>query len=228
MRLISAACAFVLALSSVHADVDPALREDGVLYLEDNLPARVVGTVKTPTTVYLHRDFQMPLASLFAGQKIEIVGQGPEGYIVAATYRNNSVSGWIMSNDLPPDVDPAQFAQARKNQEHRAMIAAAIANKQVLRGMTQDEVHQVLGDPDQTSTHTDDQGTSQTWTFTAYQDVLQTVYAPGLYGRPTLQTVSTRVQVGQKIVTFENGLVVAIEEHKTDPATAAANANAPN
>lgn len=223
MRLIAALCVFALVIGSARADVDPALREGGVSYYADNLPSRVIGTVKTPATVYLHRDFGMPLASLFAGQKIEIVGTAREGYLITCTYRNNSVTGWIMPSDLPPDVDPALLAEARKNQARRDQMAAVIAAKQVIRGMTTDEVHQSLGNPDQTASHTDATGTSQTWTFTTYQDVWQTSYVASPYGRAVLQSYPVRTPVGQTVVTFTNGLVSAIEQHQTNPNSPAIN-----
>ena len=160
MRLILAVL-LLAAVSGVRADVDLALREDGVLYFEDNLPTHLLATVQSPTTVYLRRDLQTPLASLFAGQKIEIIGMSPEGFLIKGTYRNNSITGWISPGELPSDVDRAQIALAKKNQERRGQIAAVIARKQVIRGMTPDEVHQSLGDPDQTSSHTDGSGTSQ-------------------------------------------------------------------
>lgn len=222
MRWILAVLGLLAAIPFVRAEVDPALREDGVLYFEDNLPNRIIATVKTPTTVYLHRDFQMPLASLFAGQKIEVVGMSPEGYLIKAVYRNNSVSGWIMPADLPPDVDRAQIAQAQKAELRREQMAAVIAHKQVVRGMTPDEVHQSLGDPDQTSSHTDGSGTSQTWVYTTYADVWQTSYVAGPFGRPVLQSYPVRTPVGQTIVTFTAGAVSAIEQHQTNPDTAGA------
>jgi hypothetical protein len=211
----------LLGLAPARADVDPALREDGVLYFADNLPNRLIGTVKTPTTVFLHRNFQMPLASLFSGQKIEIVGVAPEGYLITCTYRNNSVNGWIAPADLPPDVDQTVLGQAKKNQERRNQMAALIANKQVVRGMTLDEVHQSLGNPDQTSSHTDATGSTQTWVYTTYQDVLQTSYVPGPFGRTVLQTYPVRTPVGQTIVTFTGGMVSAIEQHQTNSASPA-------
>src|SRR5258708_15211414 len=92
-----------LALSIVGApaQIDPALREDGVLYFDGNLPSKVVATLHTMTTVYLHRDFQMALAALYPGQKVELVGMGPEGFLLKTNYRNNTISGWIHTEDLP-------------------------------------------------------------------------------------------------------------------------------
>jgi hypothetical protein len=163
----------------------------------------------------------MPLASLFTGQKIEIVGVAPEGYLITCTYRNNSVSGWIMTGGLPPDVSLALLTQAKKTQERRNQMAGLIASKQVIRGMTVDEVHQSLGSPDQTSTHTDASGSTQTWVYTTYRDIMQTSYVPGPFGRPVLETLPTRTPVGQTIITFASGVVSAIEQHETNPASAA-------
>jgi hypothetical protein len=216
VRLIIAACALLLAVSGARADLDPALREDGVLYFEDDLPDRIIAPVKTSTTVYLHRDFGMALAQIFPGQKIEIVGMSAEGFLVKGDYRNNTVTGWIRPDELPPGVDPKLIAEAKKNQARHDKVMAAIQAKKVIRGMTPDEVHQSLGDPQQTSSHVDDKGQALTWVFTTYSIVYQTVATPGYYGRTFFQTIPTKVPVGQLIVTFTNNAVSAIEEHRTD------------
>jgi hypothetical protein len=223
VKVLIALVALALAASSIRADVDPALREDGVLYYADNLPNRIIATVKVPTTVFLRRDFSSPLASVFAGQKIEIVGAAPEGYLITCVYRNNSVSGWITPDNLPPDVDRGLLAQAQKAQARRNQMARFIANKQVVRGMTPDEVQQSLGKPDQTSSRTDADGTLQTWTFTVYQTIWQTSYTPGFYGRGVAQTYPVKTPVGQTIVTFTDGVVSAIEQNKTSTASAGIN-----
>jgi hypothetical protein len=84
----------VLAITSAPAQIDPALRENGVLYFDGNLPTKVTATLNTATTIYLRRDFQMALATLYPGQKIELVGMGPEGYLLKTNYRNNTTTGW--------------------------------------------------------------------------------------------------------------------------------------
>lgn len=217
MRFLLALCALFLFLNVARADIDPALREEGVLYFEDDLPKPIIATIRTPTTIYLRRDFQTALAQVGPGAKIELIGMSPAGYLVKGEYRNNSVTGWILPSDLPPDVDPAVLAQARKNQARHDLVAAAIAQKKVIRGMTPDEVRQSVGQPDQESSKTDESGTTKTWVFTTYSTVLQTSYVPGLYGRPVLQTYPVKVPIGQLIVGFANGAVVSIQEHKTDP-----------
>jgi hypothetical protein len=216
VRFFLALCALFFVLNVARADIDPALREEGVLYFEDNLPNKIIATVKAPTTIYLRRDFQTPLAQIGPGAAIELIGMSPAGYLVKGDYRN-SVTGWILPYDLPPGVDPALLAEARKNQARHDVVAAAIAQKKVIQGMTPDEVHQSVGRPDQESSQTDATGTTKTWVFTTYTTVLQTSYVPGLYGRPALQTYPVKVPIGQLIVMFTNGVVVSIQEHKTDP-----------
>jgi hypothetical protein len=110
------------------------------------------------------------------------------------------------------------LAQAQKAQARRNQMAHLIANKQVVRGMTADEVQQSLGSPDQTSSRSDADGTVQTWTFTTYRTIWQTSYTPGFYGRGVAQTYPVKTPVGQTIVTFTDGVVSAIEQHKTSTA----------
>jgi hypothetical protein len=212
-------CALLLAFSigGAPAQIDPALREDGVLYFEGNLPDKVTATLHTATTVYLHRDFHMALAALYPGQKIELIGMSPEGYLLKTNYRNNTVTGWIRPEDLPSGIDPALFAEAKKNQAHRDAVAVAIANKDVIQGMTPDEVKQSVGRPEQIASRVDPGGSALTWIYTTYREEPQYQYSLDPYGRPILQTYYVKIPIGQLIIAFANGTVISIEEHRTDP-----------
>jgi hypothetical protein len=212
-------CALLLVLSMVGApaQIAPELREEGVLYFDGNLPDKVTATLHTATTVYLRRDFQMALAALYAGQKIELIGMSPEGYLLKATYRNNTITGWIRPEDLPSGIDPAIFAEAKKNQAHRDAVAVAIANKSVVQGMTPDEVKQSVGRPEQVASRVDPNGSALTWIYTTYREEPQYNYALDVFGRPILQTYYVKIPIGQLIVDFANGAVISVEEHKTDP-----------
>jgi hypothetical protein len=197
--------------------MDPAFREEGVLYFDGNLPDKVIATLHAGTTVYLHRDFQMALAALYAGQKIELIGMSPEGYLLKSTYRNNTITGWIRPEDLPSGIDPAIFAEAKKNQAHHDAVAVAIANKNVIQGMTPDEVKQAVGRPEQVASRVDPGGSSLTWIYTTYREDPQYTYALDSYGRPILQTYYVKVPIGQMVVGFANGTVISISQRKTDP-----------
>jgi hypothetical protein len=209
----------LLPLSGARAQIDPEMRESGVIYFEDCLPKKVTAQVKAPLTVFSRRDFQMAVAFLGPGQPVEVLGMSPEGYFLKVNYRNNTVMGWIRPEDLPSGIDPALFAQAKKYQERHDAVAVAIANKSVIQGMTPDEVTQSLGRPSQTNSRTDASGTQETWTFTTYRQDLQ--YAMGLdpYGRAQLQPYYVKVPIGQLIVYFDNGTVTSVEERKSDPAS---------
>ncbi len=212
-------CALLLAFSigGTSAQIAPELREPGVLYFEGNLPDKITGTLQSSATVYLHRDFQTALAALYNGQNIEIVGMSREGYLIKTNYRNNTLFGWIRPADLPPGIDPALFAAAQKNQVRRDAVAVAIANKNVIQGMTPDEVKQSVGRPDQTSSHTDANGSVLSWSYTTYREDPQYSYALNAYGQPYLQTYYVKVPIGQLNVDFSNGFVVAVSERKTNP-----------
>jgi hypothetical protein len=199
------------------AQIAPELQEQGVLYFDGNLPDKVTATLHTATTVYLRRDFQMALAALYAGQKIELIGMSPEGYLLTTNYRNNTVTGWIRPEDLPSGIDPGLFAQAKKNQAHRDAVAVAISNKSVIQGMTPDEVKQSVGSPGQVASRVDPHGSALTWIYTTYREEPQYQYTLDGFGRPVLQTYYVRIPIGQMIIAFANGTVISVEEHKTDP-----------
>jgi hypothetical protein len=214
-------CALLLAfsLADAPAEIAPELREQGVLYFDGNLPAKVTATLHAATTVYLRRDFQMALAALYAGQKIELIGMSPEGYLLKTNYRNNTITGWIRPEDLPSGIDPTIFAEAKKNQAHHDAVAVAVANKSVIQGMTPDEVKQSVGRPEQISSRADPSGTALTWIYTTYREDPQYEYTLDPYGRPVLQTYYVKIPIGQLIVGFSNGVVISVVEHKTDPSS---------
>jgi len=209
----------LLAFSMVGASAQlaPELREQGVLYFDGNLPDKVIATIHTGTTVYLHRDFQMALAALYAGQKVELIGMSPEGYLLKTNYRNNTITGWIRPEDLPSGLDPGVFAEAKKNQAHRDAVSVAIANKDVIRGMTPDEVKQAVGSPETVASRVDASGSALTWIYTTYREDPQYQYTLDAFGRAVLQTYYVKVPIGQLIVAFANGAVISVEQHKTDP-----------
>jgi hypothetical protein len=203
--------------TSALAQTSPDLREPDVLYLDGNVPAPVMATFRASTTLYLRRNFQTALAVLSPGQAMQIVGIGPDGYLLKGTYRNNTVVGWIHPENLPTGFDTSIFTQARKNQERHDAVAAAIANKSVIPGMTQDEVTESLGRPDQVASRTDAAGSSVTWIFTTYKEEPQYSYALDHFGRAVLQTYYVKIPIGQMVVGFANGAVSTIENHQTDP-----------
>ena len=207
------------SLVGAQAQIAPELREDGVLYFDGNLPTQVVATLHVATTVYLRRDFQMALAGLYPGQKVELIGMSPEGYLLKTNYRNNTLTGWIRPEDLPSGIDPATFTEAKKNQEHRDAVAVAITNKSVIQGMTPDEVKQSVGRPEQVSSRDDSSGTRLTWIYTTYREEPQYEYTLNAFGRAVLQTYYVKIPIGQLIVAFANGAVISVVEHKTDPSS---------
>jgi len=215
--LSSCVLALALSLAPAQAQIAPELREQGVLYFEGNLPDKITATLQSSATVYLHRDFQTALAALYAGQNIELIGMSPDGFLLKANYRNNTLMGWIRPADLPPGIDPALFATAKKNQAHHDAVAAAITAKTVIQGMSPDEVKQAVGRPEGSSSHTDANGSVQSWTYTTYREDPQYTYAMNAYGQPFLQTTYIKVPIGQMQVDFVNGAVTAISQRKTDP-----------
>jgi len=212
-------CALLLAfsLAGAPAQVAPEFQEQGVLYFDGNLPDKVTATLHAATTVYLHRDFKMALAALYGGQKVELIGMSPDGYLLKTNYRNNTTIGWIRPEDLPSGIDPAIFAQAKKNQARRDTVAVAITNKSVIQGMTPDEVKQSVGRPEQVASRVDPNGSALTWVYTTYVEQPQYQYSLDAFGRPVMQTYYVKIPIGQLIVTFVNGAVISVEEHKTDP-----------
>jgi hypothetical protein len=208
---------FALSISSSPAQVAPELREEGVLYFDGNLPNKIAITFRVSTTVYSQRDFQTALAAFYSGDQVELVGMSHDGFLIKGSYRNNTVTGWIHPEDLPSGVNPALFAEAQKNQERRDAVAAAVANKTVIQGMTTDEVKESLGGPDETSSRTDATGSTLTWVYTTYRLEPQYNYTMNDRGQPVTQVYYVKIPIGKKTIDFVNGVVTAVAEHKIDP-----------
>jgi hypothetical protein len=107
--------------------------------------------------------------------------------------------------------------QAEKNQRHHDAVAVAITNKNVIQGMTSDEVKQAVGVPQQVSSRIDPSGSALTWIYTTYREDPQYQYSLDIFGRPVLNTYYVKIPIGQLIVAFANGSVISVEQHKSDP-----------
>jgi hypothetical protein len=211
-------CALLLAVSlaGAPAQIAPELREQGVLYFDGNLSNKVIATLHAATTVYLRRDFQTTLAALPSGQKVELIGMSPEGYLLKTNDRDHTITGWIRPEDLPSGLDPALFAQAKKNQEHRNTVEMAIINKSVIPGMTPDEVERAVGRPERVSSRGDPGGSAPTWIYTTYRMDPQYEYKFDALGRAVQDTYYVKIPIGQLIVAFAKGAVISVEQRKTD------------
>ena len=141
----------------------------------------------------------------------------PEGYLLKANYRNNTITGWIKPEDLPSGIDPAIFAQARKNQAHRDAVAVAVANKTVVQGMTPDDVKQSVGRPESVTSHSDPNGESLVWTYTTYREDPQYQYALDSFGRPGPADLLRQDSDRPDDHLVRQRDVVSVEQHKTDP-----------
>jgi hypothetical protein len=218
-RLAHLLCALALAGSflNLRADIAPELREEGILYFDQNLPGRIFATVHSNTTIYIRRNFQTALGAAYPGQKIELLGMAPDGYLVKTQYRNNTITGWLQPQDLPSGINPSIFDEAKKNQQRRDTVAVAIANKNVIQGMSPEEVKQAVGKPDQVTTRTDPNGESTVWTYTTYREDPQYEYSLNAFGQPVLQTYYVKVPIGQLVVAFGPNGVASITQRKSDP-----------
>ena len=97
-------------------------------------------------------------------------------------------------------------------------MAVAIANKNVIQGMTPDEVKQSVGQPE-TGVLRD--RSERLGADLDLHDLSRgpavRVHARCLSAGPCLQTYYVKVPIGQLIVAFANGVVISVEQHKTDP-----------
>lgn len=197
------------------AGTPDALREPGVLYLDENLPEKLEVKLEHPIHVYFDRGFETPAAAFAAGQLVRLVGVIGSSYLVSGQYRGNKFEGWVKVADFMPPVDPKILQQAEANQRKRDAIRQAIEENRVLEGMTFAEVKKSLGRPERASSRQEaGQGRIDTWKYIKFESIQRVAYVPGPFGTMVAQTYTERVPTGELTVEFSNGVVTSIEEHQ--------------
>ncbi len=198
-------------------EIAPELQEPGVLYIHNSTTQPIQGKVSVITYIYGRRTFTTLVGTALPGQVIEIVAMAPEGYMVRVASNNGGVLGWIRPDELPNTVDINQLGQLQALYQHQQEVNVAIANKTVIRGMSEPEVQMALGKPGRTVKQTLSQGVFETWEYTTYKQTPQNDFTVDSTGQPVNRTYYERVPIGSLSVSFTNGLVSSVQEVRTDP-----------
>jgi hypothetical protein len=190
------------------------LRDATVLYLDENLPQAPLVALLGPADVFLGKDLQGLAASLSAGTKISVVGYHPEAWLVRFQKAGSTIEGWVAPDRIAVDVKLLEQATAHKAQ--REQIEEAIKEKRILEGMTFEDVRKALGKPDKTSFRKDQNGRIDNWNFITYDRIPQYDYRRDAFGRFVRYTYYIKVPVGDLLVEFQDGRVIAFEEHRQE------------
>lgn len=194
-------CAVALAQSS----------EDGkALYLtelnEPSLKARVL----RDTPLNLTRASNTTMTFLPRGQVVEVLAIAQYQLQVRGRMRTGAVQGWVIRSDITPIAEEtiSEISQKIQNQKK---LEDAIKRKEIIFGMTQEQVRMILGKPVDKSSIREEDGATEIWTYYSYKTVPVTEtygYGTNIY----TQTFMQKVRTGSKTISFRDGKVVRIEQ----------------
>lgn len=189
----------------------PVIRETGALYVEDFLeePLRVEVVAEGP--IYFDSALGRYLGQLAPRQKVEVQAFKEGIARVRGRARQGQVAGWVELGLLAPF--PEGFVQGlEKAAERKKEIDALIREGEVALNMTEEEVRKSLGKPHRQSKRVDGDGEILVWEYVRYERVPRQVTRYDFLGRPYIDLVYVKEPVGERAVTFRDGLVTAVDE----------------
>ena len=211
MTAVRLAALCSVLLSAPFARGGAVIREPGAIYLEDFLAQPVKLAVLADTPIFYASDLARYLGTIRKGQLVEVQAVGDNVYRVRGRAQQGQVAGWVEARMLSP-LKPEFVANLRKNAARKAEVDAMIAKGEVAINMMPDEVTRALGKPSKKAARLDAGGREETWEFVRYERVPQQVTGYDRHGRLVTNVVYVKVPAGKLAVTFENGLVSALEQ----------------
>lgn len=188
-------------------------RDPDIVHLADFTDEAVELLVVKEAPVYATKTGARQLGVLQTGQKVVVEAMTAKAYKVRGRGQKHGVSGWVAPWAFASE-DPDFVANLKKLYERQIEVAALIAEKRAAVGMTEEEVTLALGKPTKTKVKRTAEGTSGSWEFIDYDDVQHYRYVRDPYSGQVFRQLShvTREEKGKTVVSFENGIVTALEE----------------
>ena len=144
------------------------------------------------------------------GQIVDVLAIAKYQLQVRGRMRTGAVQGWVNRGDVEPISDEVLKGLQEKIKSQKEMDAA-IKRKEVIFGMTQDQVRAILGKPADKTSIRDEDGVSEVWTYYSYRSVpvMQTY---GFGTNAYTQVVTQKIRTGSKTISFQDGKVMRIEQ----------------
>ncbi|MEO7933512.1 MAG: hypothetical protein ABIT76_10175 [Chthoniobacterales bacterium] len=202
---------FLLALT-IYAPAEMSVfREPGAAYLADLFTKPLKLKVLKTAPIYYDAPMTRSLGVLQPGQLVEVQAVLEDNLRVVGKARQGQVAGWLPASYLEP-LDPDFLVKVKQAAVRKTQIDALIEKNEVAMGMTADEVTRSLGKPPKTRQRQDASGSSEVWEYIRYERVPQQTTGYDSAGRYVTATIYVKVPNGKLIVSFENGLVSAVEQ----------------
>jgi hypothetical protein len=202
----------IAALSLSLIVLTPTLRaiDDEILHLSKLQGPALRLKVLRDTPLNLTQASNTYMTYLPRGQTVEVLAIARYQLQVRGRMRTGAVQGWVNRHDIAeiPDETISELQDKLKSQQE---IQDAIRRKEVIFGMTQEQVRSILGRPTDKSRIQDQDGTTEIWTYYSYKSVpvMETFgYGTNAY----TQVVTQKIRTGSNTISFKNGMVTRIEQ----------------
>ncbi len=210
--------ALVLALAALACDPADAqlgrsglTTEPGAIEVEGVLPKPVRLTVVAESIIYYQGDMQRALGGMAPGTVVQLVAITDTAWKVRGRARHGDVAGWMRISDLRSP-DPKLPEKLKAYLERRKTVDELIQKRQIAIGLTVDEVKASLGQPARKSTRVTATGREESYEYSVFKSVPQTVTGRDQFGNLVQSIVFVKVETGRLTVSFVDGTVTEIQE----------------
>jgi hypothetical protein len=185
--------------------------EPGAIEVEGVLPKPVKLTVAAESIIYYQGDMQRALGSMAPGTVVQLVAITDTAWKVRGRARHGDVAGWMRIGDLKSP-DPKLPEKLKAYLERQKTVEELVQKHQIAIGLTVDEVRASLGQPARKSSRITATGREDTYEYSVYKSVPQTVTGRDQFGNLVQSIVYVKVETGRLTVSFRGGSVVEIQE----------------
>jgi hypothetical protein len=153
------------------------------------------------------RELKKPTVKFPTGAQMQLLIYTPSAYYVQGRTVEGSVeAAWVSPLNLSP-VPPTLLADAKNAEALRILLEAAIDRREIIIGMTSDDVRKSLGRPWRVLNGEKPEEPKQTWVYIHYERAPRTDVFTGSDNLLYAQTTYQQIPAGRLKVAFRNGRV---------------------
>lgn len=184
-----------------------------VVYLKTSASDAVKLHVVKPAPVFSDKDGKNRLGTLLENQTVTLEALAPRCYRVRGKGRTDGIVGWVAPWAFST-AEPEFQKRLKEFYERELQVKELIKQKQVVVGMTVDEVSESRGKPTKTSIRKTETGESGKWEWVDYEEVKHYITRTDPVTGQVYRQFShvTQIEKGRTSVEFTDGLVTAVEE----------------
>jgi hypothetical protein len=189
-------------------DADP-----DVVYLDQSLKEPILLKVIKEAPVFSDKEGKVRLGTLKSDQTVHLEAITDKIYRVRGQGTRDGIAGWVGPWAFSSK-DPKFVEHLKQHYERQIQVRALIEAKEVVVGMSLDEVSESRGKPTKTNLRKTEKGQSGRWEYIDYDEIKHYITRV----EPTTGNVYrqfshiTQEEKSRTSVEFENNVVTAVEE----------------